>query len=181
LLKGYLNANIANMQTPPNTTWIHGIASGRTPRSDREDAMRPPRALQANELELTELILPELANHYGTLFGPNALAMLGKAAFLVATRYTRQSVVMAAVKQVDFLAPVPVGALLRVHARVTRVGNKSLSVQVLASFDTAPGTRADEVLRGEFEMVTVDEAGRPCAVQPPEKIAELSFAAPAAR
>ena len=169
------------MQTPPSTTWIPGIASGRTPRDEREAAPRPSRGLHANELELTELILPELANHYGTLFGPNALAMLGKAAFLVATRYTRQPVVMAAARQVDFLAPVPVGALLRVHARVTRVGTTSMSVQVIASFDTAPGTRADEVLRGEFEMVTVDEAGRPCAVQPPDKIAELSFAAPAAR
>ena len=165
----------------PSTTWIQDIAAGKTPRDAGGDGLRARHALQANELELTELILPEQANHYGTLFGPNALALLGKAALLVATRYTRQSVVMAAARQVDFLAPIPVGALLRLHARVTRVGNRSLSVQVIASFDTAPGTCPDEVLRGEFEMVTVDSAGRACAVQPPEKIAELPFAAPAAR
>ena len=46
------------------------------------------------------------SNHDGTLFGPNALALLGKAAFLVAARTTRQSVAMAAASQIDFLAPV---------------------------------------------------------------------------
>ena len=161
------------MTMPPRTTWLPGAAA--------DDAASTRPRLSANELELTELILPEQANHYGTLFGPNGLAMLAKAAFLVATRYTRQSVVMAAARQVDFLAPVPVGALLRLHARVTRVGRRSLSVQVLASLDTAPGIRADEVLRGEFEMVAVDEAGRSCAVQVPDSVERLPFAAPAAR
>ena len=155
---------------PKTSTWLQDI--------DAAEPSGSRRRLLSNELEMCELILPAQANHYGTLFGPNALALLGKAAFLVAARYTRQSVVMAAARQVDFLAPVPVGALLRLQARVTRVGHRSLSVQVLASFDTAPGTHADEVLRGEFEMVTVDEAGRPCAVKPPEKLAAPSFAAP---
>ena len=158
----------------PNTrTWMQPTAPDPT--------SAPRRGLLENELELTELILPAQANHYGTLFGPNALALLGRAAFLVAARFTRQAVVMAAASQVDFLAPIPVGALVRLHARVTRVGHRSLSVQVVATFDTAPGTQADEVLRGEFEMVTVDDVGRPCAVRPPGKSADLSFAAPAAR
>ena len=129
----------------------------------------------------TELVPPAQANHYGTLFGPNALALLGKAAFLVAARFTRQSVVMAAAKQIDFLSPIPVGALVDFRARVTRVGRTSLSVQVVASFDSAPGTRADEVLRAEFEMVAVDELGRPCQVSPPRPAEELAFATPHSR
>jgi hypothetical protein len=36
---------------------------------------------QIDELTLTERVLPEQANHYGTLFGPDGLALLGKAAF----------------------------------------------------------------------------------------------------
>ena len=156
--------------------WIHQIA----PKTPLSDLGATARQRHANELELTELILPQQANHYGTLFGPNALALLGKAAFLVAARFTRQSVVMAAASQIEFLAPIPVGALVRVHARVTRVGRTSMSVQVVAAFDTAPGTRAEEVLRGEFEMVAVDELGRPTAVQVPAKTEDLALAAPAA-
>ncbi len=156
--------------------WIHQIA----PKTPLTEPVAASRRRPDNELELTELVLPQQANHCGTLFGPNALALLGKAAFLVAARYTRQSVVMAAAGQIEFLAPIPVGALLRVLARVTRVGRTSMSVQVSAAFDTAPGIRADEVLRGEFAMVAVDELGRPTTVQPPARTQELAFAAPAA-
>jgi acyl-CoA hydrolase len=154
--------------------WIHHLAT-----TNAEAPACAKRLPARNELEIAELILPQQANHYGTLFGPNALALLGKAAFLVAARFTRQSVVMAAARQIDFLAPIPVGSLVNVHARVTRVGRTSLSVQVVATFDCAPGTRPDEVLRAEFEMVTVDELGRPCPVAPPPVTQELSFAAPA--
>ena len=114
-----------------------------------------------HELTLTELVLPQQANHYGTLFGPNALALLGKAAYLAAAGATQQAVVMASARQVDFLAPVPVGALLHLKARITRVGHTSLTVEVRAALDAAPGTHATQVLHGSFEMVTVDELGRP--------------------
>jgi acyl-CoA hydrolase len=112
------------------------------------------------EHQFTELVLPHDANHYGTLFGPNALALMGKAAFLAAARHTRQAVVMASATRVEFLKPVPVGALLHVHGRVTRVGTCSMSVRVRAHIDAAPG----DVMRGAFEMVAVDAQGRPCAV-----------------
>jgi acyl-CoA thioesterase YciA len=159
------------MTTKQPMNWINQLASATA-----DDTAFAKRLPARDELEFTELILPAQANHYGTLFGPNALALLGKAAFLVAARFTRQSVVMAAAKQIDFLAPIPVGALVTFHARVTRVGRTSLSVQVLAMFDGAPGTRPGEVLRAEFEMVAVDEFGRPCPVATPGPAQEPSFA-----
>ncbi len=151
------------MRTDPPFPWMRPV--------DRQST--PP----ALDHQFTELVLPHDANHYGTLFGPNALALMGKAAFLAAARYCHQSVVMAGAKQVDFLAPVPVGALIHVHGRVVRVGRSSMSVQVRATFDAAPGTRPEEVLRGEFEMVTVDEHGRPCPVDPPPRNEDSAFAA----
>ncbi|MGH6640064.1 MAG: hypothetical protein ACREXN_09810 [Polaromonas sp.] len=41
-----------------------------------------------NTTRLVEMIFPEQANHYGTLFGGNALNLLSKAAFLVANAPT---------------------------------------------------------------------------------------------
>ena len=35
-------------------------------------------------VELTEIVFPAVANHYGTLFGGNALQLMAKAAFLAA-------------------------------------------------------------------------------------------------
>lgn len=138
-------------------------------------------AVRLDQLTLTELVLPEQSNHYGTLFGPNGLALLGKAAYLVATRYTRQAVVMAGATRIEFLRPVPVGAILKIHAQIVRVGMTSMTARISANFDAAPGTRVEGVLRGDFEMVTVDEHGRPVAVSAPhlnpEQLTEQTLAA----
>ena len=122
------------------------------------------------ELQLTELVLPHQANHDGTLFGPNVLALLGKAAYLAAARQSQQSAAMAGVKQIDLLSPVPVGALLHLRARVSRIDTSSLTVEVRAALDAAPGTWPAEVLHGSFEMVAVDERGRPTPLQAPRWI-----------
>ena len=50
---------------------------------------------QDTALELTEIVFPEHANHYGTLFGGNALMLMSKAAFLAARSFAQADVVMA--------------------------------------------------------------------------------------
>lgn len=121
--------------------------------------IKAPAAMGPRELQLSELVLPRLANHYGTLFGPEALALLGRSAYLLAASHCRQAVVMAAAQDIVFLAPVPVGSLLQLRAAVLRRGRSSLSVAVSATLD-GPGGAA-EVLRARFEMVAVDGQGRP--------------------
>jgi acyl-CoA hydrolase len=142
------------------------------PRTQYLSADHTPDATAAvmprlDTLTLTELVLPEQSNHYGTLFGPNGLALMGKAAYLVATRFTRQAVVMAAANEIQFKQPVPVGAVINIAAQVVRVSRSSLTARVIASLDAAPGTRCEDVFRGDFEMVTVDAHGRPAPVTSP--------------
>ena len=45
-----------------------------------------PDTSATEETRFVEMIFPEQANHYGTLFGGHALSLLGKAAFVAATR-----------------------------------------------------------------------------------------------
>lgn len=130
------------------------------------DWIKALAATPLNELIRTELVLPQQANHYGTLFGPEALSLLGKTAYLAAARFSRQSVVMAASRGIEFLQPVAIGSLLHFHARVVRLGRSSMTVDVRAALDGAPGTKPQEVLRATFEMVAVDAAGRPVPLEP---------------
>ena len=113
--------------------------------------------------ESRELVLPVHANHRGTLFAGEALQMLVKAAFLAARDRAQREVVVAGVTGVDFLAPVPVGQELLLRAQVSRVGRCSMTVRVTA-LAQSPGAAACEVLRGVFEMVAVDDAGRPIVI-----------------
>lgn len=112
---------------------------------------------------LVEMIFPDQANHYGTLFGGNGLALMAKAAFVAATRRAGGAVVMARSERVDFARPVPVGSILEIEARVVRVGRTSMTVDVEGR---AGDACAPAVLHGRFEMVAVDGAGRPRAVDP---------------
>lgn len=112
----------------------------------------------------TEIIFPEHANHYGTLFAGNALLMMTKTAFLAARTFANADVVVARVGDVKFLAPVPVGSLLRLNGRVTRVGRSSLTVSVEGTAEQL-GVAEKPVLQGLFEMVVVDGNGRPLPIR----------------
>lgn len=109
---------------------------------------------------MVEMIFPDQANHYGTLFGGNGLALMAKAAFVAATRQARSAVVMARSDRVDFATPVQVGELLELTAEITRTGRTSMTVAVVGVAEGLMTGARREVLRGRFEMVAVDGAGR---------------------
>jgi acyl-CoA hydrolase len=111
-----------------------------------------------------ELVFPEQANHYGTLFGGNALNLMGKAAFVAATRRARRAVVMATSEKVEFHVPVKVGQLVELTARVERVGRTSMTVRVDMVAETLLAGERQLAARGSFEMVAVDETGRPSPI-----------------
>jgi len=113
-----------------------------------------------------EMVFPEQANHYGTLFGGNALNLMGKAAFVAATRRARRAVVMATSDKVEFHVPVKVGELVELSARVVRVGRASMTVEVSMMAEKLLSGERRLAVRGSFEMVAVDEAGRPTAFRP---------------
>ncbi|WP_445193811.1 acyl-CoA thioesterase [Sphingomonas sp. Tas61C01] len=126
----------------------------------------PPSAAAADEpadapLRMMDMVFPPQTNHYGTLFGGDALRMLGKGAFIAATRATRAVMVMAASDRIDFRVPVREGDMTEVVARVTMTGSSSVRVRVdLWSESLLSGERR-QAASAEFVMVAVDPAGRP--------------------
>lgn len=114
-----------------------------------------------SETTLIEMIFPEQANHYGTLFGGNALALMAKAAFVAAARHAGCAVVMARSERVDFVTPIRVGEMLELVARVTRTGRSSMTVTVEAEAGAIGDVAARKALTGQFEMIAVDAEGRP--------------------
>jgi acyl-CoA hydrolase len=111
-----------------------------------------------------EMVFPEQANHYGTLFGGAALSLMGKAAFVAATRRARRAVVMATSDKVQFHEPVRVGELIELTASVERVGHSSMTVAVEVVAETLVTGRRRVAMCGSFEMVAVDDTGKPTPV-----------------
>lgn len=120
-----------------------------------------------NQTTFVEMIFPDQTNHYGTLYGGNALGLLGKAAFVTATRYARHAVVMASSERVEFHVPIRLGQMLELTGRITRTGRSSMTVEVVGIAETLLTGERKEALFGSFEMVVVNQKGRPhplCAV-----------------
>jgi uncharacterized protein (TIGR00369 family) len=119
---------------------------------------------QLTEARLIEMVFPEQTNHYGTLFGGEALALMDKAAFIVASRYARRTVVTASSEKVDFHVPVRQGQLVELIARVVAAGRTSMTVDVeLHAEDLLTGVRTLGT-RGRFVLVALDGRGAPTRV-----------------
>jgi acyl-CoA hydrolase len=68
----------------------------------------------APETRIVEMVFPNQANHYGTLFGGDSLRLMDMAAFVAASRHARKPVVTASSERIDFHVPVRQGQLAEV-------------------------------------------------------------------
>jgi acyl-CoA hydrolase len=117
--------------------------------------------------EMTQLVLPQHANVHGTLLGGTVMHWVDLAAAIVANRHSRRPVVTAAFDEMSFLAPVMVGQVALLHARLTLVDRSSMEIRVVVE--------SEDVLTGEkrrtgtayVTFVALDPVtGRPVAVPP---------------
>lgn len=111
-------------------------------------------------LRLAEMVFPGQTNHYGTLYGGDALRMMGKAAFIAATRHARAVMVMAASDRIDFVTPIRTGEMVELIASVKMTGRSSVRIAVeLWAEDLISGERR-HAATALFTMVAVDVQGR---------------------
>jgi acyl-CoA hydrolase len=127
-----------------------------------EDSMLKPSA----ETRMVEIVFPEHTNHYGTLYGGDAISWLGKAAFVAATRYSRKVVVMAASERVDFKEPIQEGSLIEMVAQVTGTGTSSMTVGVSMYSENLLTGERKLAAKGSFVMVALGADHKPTAVEP---------------
>lgn len=89
-----------------------------------------PRAPSDSETIMHELVLPTHTNALGTAFGGTIMSWVDICGAICAQRHTSGIVVTASIDQLDFLAPVRLGDIVRLTARVSYVGHTSLEVRV---------------------------------------------------
>jgi acyl-CoA hydrolase len=116
------------------------------------------------EVVLAQVMLPGDANPQGDVHGGTIMKLVDTAGAIAAVRHARSRVVTAVIDQMTFEAPVHVGDLVELSARLTWTGRTSLEVQVTVI--------AERVLTGErrrantayLVYVALDEKGMPAPV-----------------
>jgi len=115
-----------------------------------------------NEPLVTHFVVePRDSNHYGNVHGGVILHRADSHAYACALRFCRKLVVTAKVHEVDFIAPVKVGDLLTLSARVIRTGRTSLDIAVDISGEHLTSGEVFDVATAKFTMVAVDQNGKP--------------------
>ena len=100
------------------------------------------RRVSDSATEMNQLVLPHHANVHGSVLGGTVMHWVDLAAAIVANRHSRRPVVTAAFDEMAFLAPIQVGQLAVLRARLTLVDRSSMEIRVdVESEDMLTGER----------------------------------------
>ena len=110
-------------------------------------------------------MFPNTTNHYATLFGGTALQWMDEAAFITATRFSRQKMVTVCSDRIDFKHPIPGGTFVELVGRVVKAGNTSLQVRVSVYLERMYDDSREKAIEGVFTFVAVDDSMQPVPVR----------------
>ena len=121
-----------------------------------------------NELTMSVLMTPDLANFTGNVHGGDLLKRLDQVAYACASRYSGGYVVTLSVDQVIFREPIHVGELVTFLASVNYVGKTSMEVGIRVQAENIQNRTIRHTNSCYFTMVAVDQHGKPTRVPPLE-------------
>lgn len=127
---------------------------------------REGKTPRASYTEMTELVLPQHGNALGTAFGGTVLAWIDICGAIAAQRHCRRVAVTAALDEVNFLAPIKVGDIVVLSARVNATFRTSMEVEVEVKVEDANTGHHRLCVDAFMTFVAVGDDRKPCEVPP---------------
>lgn len=136
-----------------------------TAGSELDPRDRPSKSVAESMVEISQLMRPQHANFAGNVHGGTILSLMDEVAYTCASRFAETYCVTVHVDQVEFLAPVKVGDLLRLKASVTLAGRTSMEIGIsIVAEDPRRSGSERRTNRCFFTMVAMGEEGKPTPV-----------------
>ncbi len=128
-----------------------------------------PRRVSDSITTMTEYVLPTHANALGTVFGGQILAWIDLCAAICAQRHAGRLAVTAEFDDVMFQAPIAVGQVVLLSARVTAAFRTSVEIQVDVQGEDAQSGRRWSCASAFVTFVAIEIVGgqRKPAIIPP--------------
>ena len=120
--------------------------------------------IQKAETRIFKAVFPNTTNHYDTLFGGTAMQLMDEAAFIAATRFSRQRMVTVSSDKIDFKKPIPAGTIVELIGKVTYLGSTSLKIRVEIFVEQMYSDEREKAVTGEFTFVAIDENKQPVKI-----------------
>lgn len=119
---------------------------------------------------MTELVLPNDTNTFGNLMGGRLMYWMDIAAALSAMKHCGAPVVTASVDNISFEAPIKLGNVVHIEAKVSRAFNSSMEVHLKVWGEDALHQYKYKSNEAYYTFVSLDSNGKPRKV--PELMAE---------
>jgi acyl-CoA thioesterase YciA len=124
--------------------------------------MAPSVLPDGAELVLRVMPLPADSNANGDIFGGWIMAQVDLAGAVLPARIAKGRIATVAVNEFVFKQPVSIGDLLSFYARVTRIGNTSVTVHVEVYAERNPANlHVVKVTEANVTYVAIDRDGAP--------------------
>ena len=143
---------------------FHADSSAHHDQEETNRCSSESKLAAITEARLMEMVFPEQTNHYGTLFGGQALALMDKAAFMVASRYRAPAGRHPEHREDRLPRAGRQGQLVELVVADCRApgGRRSPSTSISMREDLLTGDRQLGT-RGRFVLVALDAQGKPTA------------------
>ncbi len=116
------------------------------------------------ETHIFKAVFPNTTNHYDTLYGGTAMALMDEVAFIAGTRFCRKRLVTVSSDRIDFTKPIPAGTIVELVGKVVHVGRTSLKVHVEIYVEQMYHIERELAITGTFTFVAIDENKQPVPV-----------------
>lgn len=95
-----------------------------------EKAKRTVKSVKESSVSMRQLVMPQHANPYNTVFGGVIMSWIDMAAAMVAERHTRSEVVTVHIENISFKSKIKVGDHVLIDASINYVGETSMLIGV---------------------------------------------------
>jgi acyl-CoA thioesterase YciA len=128
-------------------------------------SLMPPQLSDEHQLVLRVIPMPADSNANGDIFGGWIMAQVDVAGAVLPVRISRGKVATVAVNQFIFKQAVSVGDLLSFYAKVERIGNTSITINVEVYAERNPANpQVVKVTEANLTYVAIDSSGKPRTV-----------------
>ena len=118
----------------------------------------------ASHTIMNEIVLPNDTNTLNNLMGGRLLHLMDIGAAMAAQKHSNRIVVTASVDNVCVKAPIRLGDVVTIHAKITRSFNSSMEIRIDVWSENIPSGRKEKSNEAYYTFVAVDQTGRPIQV-----------------
>ena len=123
-----------------------------------------PKPPSESFTEMTELVLPQHTNAIGTAFGGVIMSWIDICSSIAAIRHCGRVCVTARVDALEFKAPIKVGDVVRLTARLNAAFSSSMEIAVRVEVEHAQTGARSLCADARATFVNLGKDGKPCPV-----------------